>query len=347
MNRTDVASDLLDRRRAILLMGAPLVAAALAGRAGARQEAAPPAAEPALPEDRLTPYPEFPEDLTIRGTVRCVGSSAVGLVLNAARPGFRESQPDISIEVISSGSSAAPKALAAREADLAPMSRAMRQSEIDEIEKARGAPVRFVDIAIDAIAISVNRVNPMQRISMRDLDRVFGRERRRGGSPAATWGDLGLKQVPWDTRQVTLFGMGPGTGSNGIVQEIVLQGGAFRTAVNEEPVSSSVIQAVAADPSAIGYASAYFSAQRARQLELEATDGAGFVPPTAEHIRSGRYPLARALRLYFVADRRTSQATMQFLRFLVSQDGQELIGDLGQITLDAATAHAEYAKTKF
>lgn len=347
MNRDDIVSHTLDRRHALLLMGAPLVAAALAGRAGAAQEATPPATEPVLPEDQLAPYPEFAEDASIRGTVRCVGSSAVGLVLNAARPGFRESQPDISIEVISSGSGAAPKALAAREADLAPMSRAMRQSEIDEIEKARGAPVRFVDIAIDAIAVSVNRANPMQRISLRDLDRIFGRERRRGGSPAVTWGDLGLRQEPWAKRQITLFGMGPGTGSNGIVQEIVLQGGAFRTAVNEEPVSSSVIQAVAADPSAIGYASAYFTAQRARQIELEAADGTGFVPPTADHIRSGRYPLARALRLYFVADRRTSPAAMQFLRFLVSQDGQELIGDLGQITLDAAAAHAEFAKTRF
>jgi phosphate transport system substrate-binding protein len=162
-----------------------------------------------------------------------------------------------------------------------------------------------------------------------------------------SWGDVGVRDEAWSKRQITLFGMGPGSGSNGIVQDVVLLGGAFRTAVNEEPVSSSVIQAIAADPNAIGYSSAYFTAERTRQLELDTLDGSAFAAPTTENIRSGRYPLFRALRLYFVADpKRLSPATIQLMRFLVSQDGQELIEGLGQITLSPEQAHAEYAKTK-
>jgi phosphate transport system substrate-binding protein len=263
------------------------------------------------------------------------------------RAGFREAQSDIDLVVESSGSGAAPKALAAGTADLAPMSRAMRPAEIEEIEKARGLKVEYVDIAVDAIAICVNRANPITRISLRDLDRVFGRERRRGGGPAVVWGDVGVRDTSLSSRKIELFGMGPGTGSNGIVSEIVLQGGPFRTSVNEEPVASSVVQAIATDPLAIGYCSAYFEAARVRQLEIEALDGSGFVAPTEEAIRSGRYPLARSMRIYFVNDpKRTNEPALQFLRFLVSEDGQDIIGGLGQKVLAPEQAHAQHAKLR-
>ena len=294
-----------------------------------------------------SPYPRFIEDLSIKGTLRCVGSSSVGLILNTVRAGFREAQPEIDLVVESSGSSAAPKALAAGTADLAPMSRAMKPSEIEEIEKARDAKVQYVDIAVDAIAICVNRANPLTRISMKDLDRVFGRERRRGGGPVVVWGDVGVRDTALSSSKIELYGMGSGTGSNGIVSEVVLQGGPFRTTVNEEPVASSVVQAIATDAQAIGYCSAYFEATRVRQLEIEALDGSGFVAPTEEAIRSGRYPLARSMRIYFVVDsKRPNPAAIQFLRFLVSEDGQDIIGSLGQKVLAPEQAHVEFAKLK-
>ena len=294
-----------------------------------------------------SPYPRFIEDLSIKGTVRCVGSSSVGLMLNTVRAAIRDAQPGIELVVESSGSGAGPKALAEGKADLAPMSRAMRPAEIAEIEKARGAKVGYVDVAVDAIAICVNRANPMTRISLKDLDRVFGRERRRGGGPAVVWGDIGVRDTKLSGVRIELFGMGPGTGSNGIVSEIVLDGGPFRTSVNEEPVASSVVQAVATDPLAIGYCSAYFEAARVRQLEVEALDGSGFVAPTEANIRSGRYPLARAMRIYYGdAPPALSPAARQFLRFLVSEDGQELIADMGQKALGPEQAHQHFDKLK-
>lgn len=294
-----------------------------------------------------SPYPRFVEDETIKGTVKCVGSSSVGLILNAVRPGFREAQKAIELVVESSGSAAAPKALAAGTADLAPMSRAMRPAEIEEIEKARGAKVEFVDIAVDAIAICVNRANPITRITLKDLDRVFGRERRRGGGPAVVWGDIGVRDTELSSKKIELYGMGSGSGSNGIVSEFVLQGGPFRTTVNEEPVASSVVQAIATDPQAIGYCSAYFEANRVRQLEVETLDGSGFVAPTEAAIRSGSYPLARSMRIYFVNDpKRPNPAAMQFMRFLVSEDGQDIIGALGQKVLAPEQAHTQFAKLK-
>lgn len=341
------------RRSALALLTLPAVlpsalaaATSLLSRSAVAQETPTPSGIAVPPADvDATPYPNYIEEPAVRGTVRCVGSSAVGLLINAIRPGFTESQPDIAVEMISSGSSSGPKALADGTCDLAPMSRDMRASEIEAVEKARGDTVDAIDIAVDAIAIGVHVKNPLTRITLRDLDRVFGRERRRGGAPAVKWSDLGVTDAPIADRSITLFGMGAGTGSNGIVQEIVLQGGPFRTSVNEEPVSSSVVQAVATDASAIGYCSVLFESVRVRNLEIESLDGSGFVAPTDAHIRAGRYPLARTLRLYYLRGALAkSPAVRKFLQFLVSQDGQEAIEDMRQKTLTPASARMMFDK---
>ena len=331
-----------DRRDAMQMLAMPVLFGALS-RISVAQDA--PAA-PRVDAD-ATPYPSFIEDPALRGTVRCVGSSSVGILLNAIRPGFRESQSQIEIEVISSGSANGPRALAAGECLLAPMSRPMSKSEIEQVAKARKGTVDWIDIAIDAIAVCVNVKNPLARISPKDLDRVFGRERRRGGPPVSKWADIGVTGAPIADRTITLFGMGPSSGSHGLVQDVILQGGPFRTSVNEELVSSSVVQAIATDPEAIGYCSVIFESSRVRRLEIEMLDGSGFAAPTDEGIRSGRYPLSRALRLYYVReDVARSPAARKFLQFIVSQDGQEIIEDLGQKTLAAKDARAMFEKVQ-
>lgn len=351
----------IDRRTmlgALALLASPL-ASGLAGcapRYAATDEA--PSADapseialtPADPE--FSPYPTFHPDPELRGAVRSVGSSAVGLVLNSVRPLFREEQPDIELRVISSGSSDAPKALASGESDIAPMSRYMTPAEIESIERARQCKVRHVDIAMDAIAFIVHRSNPLTRLSLRDLDRMYGRDRKRGGAAITRWGEVGVNDANGtpSSRPIVLHGMSSKSGSNGIVRDVVLQGGAFRTSVSEEPVSSSIVQAVATDPWSIGYCSAYFTSEvfkveRIRVLEVETLDGSAYLMPTDETVRSDRYPLSRRLRIYFLEDLpMRNPAAAQLLRFLLSDDGQEFVRDLGQRTLSPAQAHAEFAK---
>ena len=130
------------RRDALRMLVAPLLFGGLGAFSAATMRAAaqdggtptqPPTTDFIDPE--ASPYPTFIADPAAKGTVRCVGSSAVGLLLNAIRGDFRGSQPAIDLEVVSSGSGSAPKELATGESDLAPMSRAMRDSEIAAIEK--------------------------------------------------------------------------------------------------------------------------------------------------------------------------------------------------------------------
>lgn len=346
----------MSRRDAIALLGVPLVLAGCVVKTIPTPASPPPAPAPEAHADPNGAYPVFQPQPGLTGTVVCEGSSAVGLILNAMLADLREAQPGITLEIVSAGSGAAVRALAEGRCDLAPMSRPMTAEERDKVEKARGLPVRSIDIALDAIAICVNVDNPLERIGMQDLDRILGRERKQGGPPVNRWADVGVAG-PFGELPIVAVGMGPDSGSHGLVRDVILKGGSFRAAVIEEPVASAVIQSIAADRAAIGYCSVFFAAGRAtrpdvpvrpsrtRMLALEAADGSGFVFPDDESIRSGRYPLARSMRIYFVDDpARPNAAARQLLRFLVSEDGQEILGQLGQKTLSPAQAQEMFRR---
>jgi len=346
----------MSRRDAIALLGVPLVLAGCVMKTIPNPAAPPPDPAPEPHADAIGAYPIFQPQPGLTGTVVCEGSSAVGLILNAMLADLREAQPGITLEIVSAGSGAAARALAEGRCDLAPMSRPMTAEERERVEKSRGIPVRSIDIALDAIAICVNVDNPLERIGMQDLDRILGRERKHGGPPVTRWADVGVAG-PIGELPIVAVGMGPDSGSNGLVRDVVLKGGSFRTAVIEEPVASAVMQSIAADRAAIGYCSVFFAAGRAtrpdvpirpsrtRVLALEAADGSGFVLPDDESIRSGRYPLARSMRIYFAFDpARPNAAARQLMRFLVSEDGQEILGHLGQKTLSPAQAHEMFRR---
>jgi phosphate transport system substrate-binding protein len=333
-----MSSSPIARRDALKAIALPIAAAAFSTRAW-------PQSAPSGDVD-ATRYPVFTEEPAITGAVPCVGSSAVGLLLKVMGDELAKEQPRLELALNAAGSGTAAAALAAGESLLAPMSRTMRPAEIEEVQKRRKGTVDFVDIALDAIAVGVHKANPMTRISLRDLDRIFGRERRRGGAPVLNWSDLGVGGTIGGKR-IALHGMGPNSGSNGLVQDIVLQGGPFRTAVVEEPVSSSVVQAIATDEAGIGYYSEAFDSVRVRELAIEAIDGSGYHLPQEAAIRSGRYPLSRAMRIYFVREAIAASApARKVLEFALSEDGQEIVRRLHMIQIGPDAARAAFARVR-
>ncbi|MFO8015109.1 MAG: phosphate-binding protein, partial [Phycisphaerae bacterium] len=162
---------------------------------------------------------------------------------------------------------------------------------------------------------------------------------RRGGSPIDTWGQLGLTGE-WAERPLTLYGYGPQDAAYEIFKQKVLDGGSFRLSLRVEGGGSSIVQGVAANVGAIGFASNFFTAKRVRAVPLAGTDGQSYAP-TAENIRSHRYPLSRFLTICVNKPPRQplGRPAAEFLRFLLSREGQQVVADGGNIPLDAATAN--------
>ena len=129
----------------------------------------------------------------VSGNVNSIGSDTLNNLMTLWAEGFRKQYPSVKIQIEGKGSSTAPPALIEGTAQLGPMSRAMKSTEIDSFErKFRYKPTAF-PVAIDALAVYVNKDNPVQGLTMAQIDAIFSKTRRHGApGNLDRWGQLGI-----------------------------------------------------------------------------------------------------------------------------------------------------------
>ncbi len=288
----------------------------------------------ALPEYRLA--------TNASGKIVSIGSSALTQMLNRWSDDFKRIHPAIEFEVIGGGSGSAPPALLEGKADLAPMSRPMNANEIAAFRAKFGYEPTQITVGIDALAVFVSKNNPLKKISLRDLDALYSLSRKRGGAPIATWGQLGL-DGEWATQPIRVFGPNSGQGMYALFRADVLQGGEYRYDMRSEPVASAIVQGVAADDLAIGFASHVFTSARARAVAVSETPDGNAVLPTQAAAASGEYPLARKLYIYINRKPSTTLPTAlaEFIKYVCGKQGQSVSVELGHFPLNAILAERE------
>ncbi|SLM64070.1 MULTISPECIES: PstS family phosphate ABC transporter substrate-binding protein [Dickeya] len=275
----------------------------------------------------------------LAGNLSSAGSDTLANLMTFWAADFTQHYPGVNVQIQAAGSSSAPTALAAGAAQLGPMSRAMKSSEIELFEQHYGYPPTAVPVALDALVVLVNQDNPLPGLTLRQLDAIFSVTRRCGASKAVQrWQELGLSGV-WQQRSLLRYGRNSASGTYGFFKQQVLCGGDFLSQVNELPGSASVVQAVAASVNAIGYASIGFRASGVRVVPLAYGEADDYVLPTAETIRSGRYPYTRYLYIYVnkAPGRPLEPLTAAFLGRVLSPQGQALVSQDGYLPLPEAT----------
>jgi phosphate transport system substrate-binding protein len=274
--------------------------------------------------------------------VKAAGSSTVAALLKSVADGFASVQPGLNIDIAGAGSSTALAGLLESPGTMGLLSRTMTPREREAFRAKYGHAPTELKIAVDAVGVYVFKDNPVPALSLSDLRRAFGRD------PDAVdrWGALGLNNDAWRERPIVRFGLEQGRGAHELFRETVLEGSAFATEINIEPVSTSVVQGVATQAGGIGYASVFFRNLRTRLLPI--THQGEAVEPNAANALSGKYPLARFL--YVIVNQKPGQpleaAQRQFLQFVLSRDGQDVVAKQGFFSLDAATARAALAQVK-
>jgi phosphate transport system substrate-binding protein len=284
--------------------------------------------------DELPPY-EPVKDL--KGKITSIGTSTTTNLVARGAAEFRRMYPGVTLQVTASPISIGPAALLEGRADLVPMSRPLTPEEIQAFAAKYGYPPTEIKVAADALAIYVEKGNPVPGLTLGQLEGIFSQTYRPGVSSIETWGQAGLT-AEWADRRITLYGYGPDDGACQIFQQRAINGGVFRLSMRVEGGGSSIVQGVAADPGAIGFASVFYACKRVRVVPLAGADGQ-FYAPTEENVRSQKYPLIRFLNI--CVNRQPGQPlrgpTAEYLRFLLSRDGQQIVADGGNIPLDAAT----------
>jgi phosphate transport system substrate-binding protein len=283
-------------------------------------------------------YPEFaPPPGRLQGTLVSIGSPFVSSLINRWADVLDNSNPDLVVNVSGWDSAQGPPALTAGTAQLAAMIRRISDKERAAFHQKFGYPPTELIVAIDAMAVYVEKTNPIgQRgLTLRELDSIFSPERRRGGAPARTWGDLGLGG-DWDARPITLYGVPPDRAPHIMFSDVVMEGAGLNTSMQAQPTYSSIVQAIAADPAGIGYCSIFYSTRRTRAIPIRADDGK-LVLPTLENCRNGTYPLARPLYVYInkAPGKSLDPLTAGFVSLILSRQGQQIVADGGNFPLVA------------
>lgn len=276
----------------------------------------------------------------VSGNLNSIGSDSLNNLMLLWADGFRAIYPNVNIQIQGAGSSTAPPALIEGTAQIGPMSREMRGSELDRFEQRHGYKPTRVEVAIDALAVFVNRDNPIPSLSLSQVDGIFSNTYRLGSAPIRLWGDLGLTG-DWANRPISLYGRNSVSGTYGFFKNVALGGGDFDGArYQEQPGSSTVVQSITADRFGIGYSGIAYATSGVRAVPLSIREGSPAFEPTAANSVSGDYPLARFLFLYVNKDPRRplDRLTYEFLRYVLSRDGQEVVLRDGYYPLPADAA---------
>jgi len=241
--------------------------------------------------------------------------------------GFRKQYPNVKIQIEGKGSSTAPPALIEGTAQLGPMSRKMKGKEIDAFEAKFGYKPTAFPVAVDALAVYVNKDNPVQGLTIEQVDAVFSKTRRHGYKEnIASWGQLGLTGRFADT-PISIYGRNSASGTYGFFKDAVLENGDYKDEVKEQPGSASVVQGVTEDQAGIGYSGIGYRTSGVRALPLSMKAGEPFVEPTYENATSGGYPLSRYLFVYVnkAPNQALSPIVREFLKYVYSREGQKVV----------------------
>ena len=284
--------------------------------------------------------PEYTKASGVSGTLSSVGSDTLANLMTLWTEEFKRQYPNVNIQVQAAGSSTAPPALTEGTSNFGPMSRQMKDKEIQAFEKKMGYKPTAIPVAIDALAVFVHKDNPIQGLSLAQVDSIFSATRTCGYDVSLkTWGQLGIKGSLANA-DIQLYGRNSVSGTYGYFKEVALCDGDFKNSVNEQPGSASVVQSVSVSRNGIGYSGMGYRTSGVKALPLSSKDDDAFVEATAETAITGEYPLARALYVYVnkAPNKPLPPLEREFVKLVLSKVGQEVVVKDGYVPLTAGMA---------
>lgn len=316
-----------------------LAALAIVGLTAAVGYAAgPPKLDPGLPDYKAVSG--------VSGNISSIGSDTLNNLMTLWAESFTKFYPNAKIQIEGKGSSTAPPALIAGTAQLGPMSREMKGTEVDAFEKKYGYKPTPIRTSVDALALFVNKDNPIKCMAIAQADAVFSKSRRQGHKEdITTWGQLGLTGE-WAAKPISLYGRNSASGTYGFFKEHTLKNGDYKDSVKEQPGSAAVVQGVTVDRYAIGYSGIGYATAGVRAVPLAEKEGTKCYEADPDNAYSGSYPLSRFLFVYVnkAPGKPLDPLTREFTRTILSKQGQEVVIKDGYFPIPASIAKEELAK---
>ncbi len=298
-------------------------------------------------------------DIRISGTFKGAASDVLVVLAQKLMEKFKTYYPDakLSISPPYAGSLGAIE-LIKGDLDFVFVSRELKPDDISKFKAKFGYDPLSVPIsggsyrhfgALDAVAFFVNKDNPIEQITFKQLDQMYSSTHARGGTAITKWGDLGLTGE-WADKPINLYGIRPWNGFEEFVRQRVLsadgQRGDWRDGIKFEKVVFPMAKDVAADRYAIGYSGMAYTDAPVKLIPLVEKEGDAAQAPTYENVALASYPLSRLI--YFNTNRTPGKplnpVLEEFLKFVLSRDGQQVVLDHARyVPLRASQATAARA----
>lgn len=254
------------------------------------------------------------------GNITVKGSDTMVILGQKWAEVYMAQNPATKIQVTGGGSGTGFAALQNKTTDLANASRAIKAREVAACVKAFGGkrPTEY-KVAIDGLSVYVSQDNPVQELSLEQLEGIFTARIR-------NWKEVGGKDAP-----ITVYSRENSSGTYEFFKEHVLKGKDFTANAQTMPGTAAVLQAVAKDTNGIGYGGAAYGAG-AKHLRIRQDAGSPAVEPTEENVVNQKYPIWRHLYIYVnpALDKGEIAAYLSWIR---SDEGQKVVKDVGYFPL--------------
>ena len=290
--------------------------------------------------------PHYKKNGNISGNAGSIGSDTMNNLMTLWLEGFKKYYPLVNIQIEGKGSSTAPPALISGTAQFGPMSRMMKNEEIDKFEAKYGFKPTTIRTSMDALAVFVHKDNPLKCLSLEQVDAIFSKSRKRGyKEDVTTWGQLGLKGK-WKNKPVSIYGRNSASGTYGFYKEHVLKKGDFKDIVKEQPGSASVVQGITNDMYGIGYSGIGYITSGVNALNLSKKLNGTCEDGKYENVVTGKYPLSRYLYLNIVKNpsKKLDPLVKEFLKYVLSYEGQQIVIKDGYLPLSEKVIKEELKK---
>jgi phosphate transport system substrate-binding protein len=257
-------------------------------------------------------------------SIRVDGSDTMVNVAQAWAENYHKKHPDISVQVLGSGSGVGIASLTDGNCDMANSSRRMTETEIENAQKKqRGRTPKEYIVGYDALAIYVNLGNPTESIAVEDLADIYG---ERGD--VTRWSQLGVDGMRSD--QIIRIGRQNSSGTYTYFRQAVLgKKRDFKLVSVDANGSKDVVALVSRTPSAIGYSGMGYQTPDVRTLKVAKKRGGPAAAPTVATTRSGEYPITRPLLIYTLGE--PTGPLKDYLDWIRSPEGQAIVAELGYV----------------
>jgi len=256
---------------------------------------------------------------TTPATLTLSGSTTVLPIAQAVADAYMKAHPGANIQVSGGGSGVGIQAIINEKVDIG-----MSSADVTAAQKAQDPSMNIITIAHDGIAIIVNPANTIPDISLAQVQQIYS-------GNITSWSSISGAGVPGSGNQIVLVGRDSSSGTRSYFDSFVMKGVNDSLSMHEDNSNGAVAQEVAQTPGAIGYVSIGFLSSSVKAVPILMPDGSTIAPSVAT-VKDKTYPIHRDL--YMITNGQPTGLAKDYLDFLLSPDGQQIVAQQGYVALN-------------